>query len=54
MRHRSTPVPVSFSPVARLRAAATCSSNDCPKGGNHVWATVGTLTSCSRCGQIRW
>lgn len=50
MRHCSTPVP---SLVSLLRAAAVV-HDQCPEGGNHVWATVGTLTSCSRCGQILW
>ena len=47
------PCPASMSLAALLRAAAVV-HGECPKGGPHVWATVGTLTSCSRCGQIRW
>ncbi|WP_157080295.1 hypothetical protein [Thermobifida cellulosilytica] len=37
-----------WNPGTRSRPAA---ESTCPP---HAWITVGTLTSCSRCGQIDW
>ncbi|MEY9210610.1 hypothetical protein NI17_024045 (plasmid) [Thermobifida halotolerans] len=47
--HCPTSIP---SPVALWAAAVV--HDECPKGGDHAWLTSGTLTSCSRCGKIRW